>query len=240
MPELSTYTYAFLGGLLPALLWLWFWLKEDKKRPEPRGLIVFAFIAGMIAVPLVLPLEKFAAAHFTGFIMLVLWSASEEILKYLAAFFSVLKRKEMDEPVDAVMYMITVALGFAALENTFFLLNPLSDGNVIGGIITGYLRFVGATLLHVLASATIGLAIALSFYKSRAVKRIYLLTGIALAVILHSLFNFFIMESNGDQLFTVFLSVWAGIIILILLLEKVKRMRKPRKLFIRKTKHGAK
>jgi len=240
MPELDIYAYAFLGGLLPALLWLWFWLKEDKKRPEPRGLIVFAFAAGMIAVPLVLPLERFAAIHFTGFLMLMLWAASEEILKYLAAFFSVLKRKEMDEPVDAVMYMITVALGFAALENTFFLLNPLSEGNVIGGILTGNLRFVGATLLHVLTSATIGLAIALSFYKSRAIKRVYLLTGIALAITLHSLFNFFIMESNGEQLFTVFLSVWAGIIVLILLLEKVKRMRRPQKLFVRRTKYGAK
>jgi RsiW-degrading membrane proteinase PrsW (M82 family) len=47
--------YGLLGGLLPALLWLWFFLKEDSKRPEPKWLILAAFLAGMLAVILALP-----------------------------------------------------------------------------------------------------------------------------------------------------------------------------------------
>ena len=60
MLSFQTILFALLGGVLPALLWLWFWLKEDKKRPEPRGLILLAFIAGMLTVPVVLPFEKLA------------------------------------------------------------------------------------------------------------------------------------------------------------------------------------
>ena len=59
----EAFGYAFLGGLLPALLWLYFLLREDSRCPEPKLMILVAFLAGMIAVPLVLPIEQFAAAR---------------------------------------------------------------------------------------------------------------------------------------------------------------------------------
>ena len=140
----TTLLLVLSGGILPALLWLWFWLKEDKARPEPRGLIMLAFIAGMITVPLVIPLEKMACeivtqnsgclttGSFQGILLIVLWAAIEELMKYGSAVLTVLRRKAVDEPLDPVIYMITIALGFAALENTFFLMNPNLD--IFGGI----------------------------------------------------------------------------------------------------------
>ncbi|MBT3282981.1 PrsW family intramembrane metalloprotease [bacterium] len=225
MLSFQTILFALLGGVLPALLWLWFWLKQDKKRPEPRGLILLAFVVGMIAVPVVLPFEKFADSYFTGTAVIIIWSAIEEIFKYTFAYFAVLRRKAMDEPVDAVIYMITVALGFAALENTLFLINPITDGSFVDTIINGNLRFLGATLLHTLSSATIGVMIALSFYRKKALKKVYVVYGLIMAILLHSLFNFFIMKGSGDKLLTIFVFVWIGIVILILLFEKIKRIR---------------
>jgi|TARA_Y100000310_G_scaffold296014_1_gene327887 RsiW-degrading membrane proteinase PrsW (M82 family) len=227
MVSFQTLLFAFFGGILPALLWLWFWLKEDKKRPEPRGLIILTFIAGMIVVPIVLPFERFIDVSFTGPIVIILWATIEEIFKFAGAYFIVLRRKEVDEPIDAVIYMITIALGFAALENTLFLLNPLIDGDFINTIINSNLRFLGATLLHTLSSATVGIMIALSFYKSgKALKIIYTIFGLILATALHSLFNFFIIKESGDQMLTVFFFVWIGIMILILFFEKIKRIKK--------------
>ena len=233
MISAQTLLFALFGGLLPALLWLWFWLKEDKARPEPRGLILLSFIVGMIAVPLVLPFQKVAAVYFEATIAIALWAALEELFKYGAAYVAVLRRKEMDEPIDAVIYMITVALGFAALENTFFILNPLSDGNIVETFLTGNLRFLGATLLHTLSSATIGIAIALSFYKRISIKRIYVSIGVILSILLHTFFNLFIMNSNGEKALIVFLFVWLGIILLILFFEKIKRIKNPNQLFIK-------
>lgn len=233
MISFQTLLFALFGGIFPALLWLWFWLKEDKKRPEPRGLIILTFIAGMVAVPLVLPFEKFFDARFSGILVIVLWAATEEIFKFAGAYFAVLKRKEMDEPIDAVIYMITIALGFAALENTLFLLNPLIDGDFVNTIINGNLRFLGATLLHTLSSAAIGIMIALSFYRKKVFKKTYAFLGLILAIVLHTLFNFFIMKESGSQMLTVFFFVWIGIIILILLFEKIKRIKNPNKLSIK-------
>jgi protease PrsW len=227
MISAQTLLYALLGGILPALLWLWFFLKEDKRRPEPRGLILLSFIAGMIAVPLVVPFEKFVDGRFAGAAVIILWAGIEEIFKFGAAYIAVLKRKEMDEPIDTVIYMITVALGFAALENALFLLNPLTEGDIINTILHGNLRFVGAMLLHTLSSATIGVAMAFAFYKGRRLKKVYALFGVILAIVLHSLFNFSIINSDGEKMFAVFLSVWIGIIVIILLIEKIKLIISP-------------
>lgn len=226
MISFQTLLFALFGGIVPALLWLWFWLKEDKERPEPRGLIVLTFIAGMAAVLLVLPIERFFDVRFSGIFVIILWAATEEIFKFGGAYFVVLRRKEMDEPIDAVIYMITVALGFAALENTLFLLNPLIDGDFVKTIINGNLRFLGATLLHTLSSAMIGVMIALSFYRRKTLKKMYVLFGLILAIALHSLFNFFIMKESGGKMLTVFFFVWIGIIILILFFEKIKKIKK--------------
>ena len=37
---------AMLGGVLPALLWLTFWLMEDRCEPEPKRYLLLTFIAG--------------------------------------------------------------------------------------------------------------------------------------------------------------------------------------------------
>ena len=218
----ETILYAILGGIIPALLWLWFWRREDKLHPEPRRLILLAFIMGMLTIPFVIPIQKYVATIFSGGLLVLIWAATEEILKYSFAYFSVLRNKEMNEPIDGVMYMITVALGFAALENTLFLIEPLGEGRFIESIITGNFRFFGATLLHVLSSATVGVFIAFSFYKSRAKKLLYTGVGIILAILLHTLFNFSIINSNGINILLVFGFVWAGIIILLFTLERVK------------------
>ena len=163
-----------------------------------------------------------ATSFAVGGLLIFLWAAIEELLKYFAASLIILKKKAVDEPLDPIIYMITIALGFAAVENTLFLMNP--DLDLYNGIITGNLRFLGATLLHILASATIGVAMALSFYKSESIKKLYVRIGVLLSIVLHTLFNFFIIESNGEKILTVFAAVWIGVIVLLLFFEKVKRI----------------
>ena len=46
-----TLMYAILGGGIPAIFWLWFWLRqEDDENKEPRGLIALSFIFGIFLV----------------------------------------------------------------------------------------------------------------------------------------------------------------------------------------------
>lgn len=228
----DTLFFALLGGILPALLWLWFWLREDA-RPEPRRLIVRTFFAGIFIVPVALVLERYIDIYAGGAFLIIVWASIEEAAKFGAAYFAVLRLRDTDEPIDPLIYMITVALGFAAIENSLFLLDPLRNGNFLASIVTGNLRFFGATLLHTLSSSVVGLAMALPYYRRKVFRREILLCGIILASVLHSVFNFLILESSGSQVLVVFSGVWAGIIALIVFFEKVKRIKRPRFIYLK-------
>ena len=230
--DLYTLILAFAGGLVPALIWLWFWLKEDSSHPEPKRLIIATFIAGMIAVPLAFFAEKITFSFFgTGLMIVIVWAAIEELLKYGGAYFVAFrgicldKSVCVDEPLDPLIYMITVALGFSALENSMFLINPLLGGDTVSGILTGNLRFIGATLLHVVASAAIGLGKGLSFYKGNATKRVYFIVGITVAIILHALFNLSIILYKGQNIFLIFGVLWICVVALLLSFERIKKIK---------------
>ena len=179
----------------------------------------------MVAVGVVIPMEKFVQPFILSQTLLfTVWSAMEELIKYVMARLTVLHKHEDDEPIDSVIYMVTLALGFAAAENTLFLLSPLSGDTIMQTILTGDLRFVGATLLHVLSSAVIGVALALSFYKSKKQKRHYIVVGVILAAALHATFNFLILNTPEEHLLRTFGLVWLGLIVLLAMLEYIKRI----------------
>ena len=148
----------------------------------------------------------------------------EEYVKYLPVKFLIEKRGEFDEPVDAMIYMMTAALGFAALENALFLLKPFTLGNTAVGLLTGQLRFLGSTLLHTISSGTIGISMGLSFYMGGLTKKLYVLMGIVAAIALHSAFNFFIIQNEGGSILKVLAFLWIGAIMVMLLFEKLRRM----------------
>lgn len=219
----TTLGYAFLGGLLPSFIWLYFLLKEDARSPEPRSMITLAFIVGMLGVPLALPFEQYAKVHLVGNLsVLIAWATVEETLKYIMAVSFILWRRAVDETPDYVIYMITVALGFAAAENMLFLLAPLSTGNFGTTLFTGDLRFMGSTLLHVIASAAIGFALAFSA-RSRPMQRTILASlGLILAVALHTCFNMLIINAGASSALSAFFLVWVVAVIFFAAFEVLK------------------
>ena len=224
----KTLAVAFLGGIIPSLLWLWFWLKEDEEHPEPKGLLAIVFIMGMIAVIVVLPIQKFiqnSVSSYAG--ELILWASAEEILKYLAVLVVLYKTHNADQPIDWPIYLITAALGFAALENMLFLLKifPSSIGTTIS-LSTSNLRFLGANLLHAISSGIIGISMGISFFMQKWERNCFLFVGFFIAIALHSAFNFFIIRNDGNDFLKVLAFLWVVTIIIMLLFEKVRRMSK--------------
>jgi RsiW-degrading membrane proteinase PrsW (M82 family) len=250
--ESTYFAIALLCGLIPALFWVWFWLREDSLKPEPYFLIAISFIAGMAVVPVALNLQMiildvypngdnillwlssglpFLAPTLESFInsnstagtdAIIYWVVIEEVLKYAFVLILVFWNREVDEPIDMLIYMIVVALGFSALENALYIYNPLVAGDYLGSTLNGSFRFLGASLLHVLASGTIGVFLALSYYRSKLTQVYFGTVGLFIAIILHALFNFFIMDNSGETILVVFLFVWMGVILLFLLFEKIK------------------
>jgi RsiW-degrading membrane proteinase PrsW (M82 family) len=225
--QASTFIYALLAGLLPSLIWLWFWIREDV-HPEPRKAIIAAFFAGVGAVIVAIFVEKYIADfQFNSSLQYTLWAAAEEILKYLAVALIALSTRNNDEPIDAMIYCITAALGFAALENTLFLIQPLAGGEIAQSIVTGNMRFVGATLVHVVSSAVVGFGLGFVFYRGYIAKIIAVIVGLSAAITLHAAFNLSIINAGTADTLKAFAWVWGAVVILMVLFEEVKVV-KPR------------
>ncbi len=195
-------------GLIPGFAWMIFYLKEDP-HPEPKSLIWEIFFAGAVSTFIVLGLQVLFNNWATmqgiaqyGFISLLGLAAIEEVFKFGAAFLIVdHHRKDFDEPVDAMIYMIVAALGFATIENIAAAFN---SPEII--FETTSLRFIGATLLHTLSSGLVGYFWAKSIIFQR--KNI-LVMGMATAILLHTIFNYLIIEFEPVVVPTIFLIIFA-------------------------------
>ncbi len=235
--------FFILLGLLPSLFWLGYYLKKDI-HPEPKRMIIRVFFLGMAIAPVAAiaemlwanatktlicnPLPRLCGETnpFFFFQLIIGIAAIEEYAKYYVVRRRVLPTREFDEPVDAMVYLIVSALGFAALENIFILVAPnlsniiqsfsqiflesfgvlspepilsptLNLGNAFS--ILGF-RFFGATFLHALASATVGYFLALSFFRPRHHRIWLILAGLSLATVLHAFYNYFIITLDMESL----------------------------------------
>src|SRR3989344_3254812 len=115
-------------GLTPSLVWLYFYSRKDC-HPEPKNLLAQTFLMGIIISPIAILLQfSFAQLASTatgisqaatqGSSYFFLWAAAvEEVIKFYAVRMLILRNPEFDEPIDAMIYMITAGLGFAAMEN---------------------------------------------------------------------------------------------------------------------------
>jgi RsiW-degrading membrane proteinase PrsW (M82 family) len=121
-----------------------------------------------------------------------------------------------------MIYFITAALGFAALENTIFIMGPLSAGNVLVSFVTGNLRFVGATLVHVVSSGAIGFCLGFAFYRGRFAKFAAWIIGLGVAVTIHASFNLAIAQASAMDTLKTFGWIWGAVVIVIVLFEEVK------------------
>jgi len=186
--------------------------------------LTFAF--GMLAVPLVLLPERFAEATLApGLAVWTAWAVIEEVAKYIVVAIFILPRRAVNESPDYVIYLVTIALGFAAAENALFLLEPVISGDVLVSIQTSDLRFIGSTLLHLVASASIGFALAFSYRKTPALRTLYASGGLILAVALHTAFNTLIIKGDGTTALSAFLLVWSAAVVFLALFEILKYFR---------------
>lgn len=195
--------FIFLG-LLPSFAWLFFFLKEDI-HPEPKKMIAKVFFAGAFVTLIVITLQILVSKILNPWgitnhdlVAFALFGLIEETFKFFAAYLIIRKSRFFDEPVDAMIYMVVAALGFAAVENVAIMMQLSLISDVVG-IIT--LRFVGATLLHALSSGLVGYYWAKGIISSRRsgngkTIRNFIIKGLILATLLHAAFNYLILISR--------------------------------------------
>jgi len=235
--DFRLFLYIFFGAL-PALVWLSYYLRKDI-HPEPRLMIFKVFLWGsFITLPVFLIQLGLASlltqANLPTFVISLLYwfvviALTEEFFKYIVVRGKVFNSCHLDEPLDIMLYMIISALGFAALENILYLFSPadnLTFNQILNNtLIISFIRFIGATFLHTLASGTLGYFLALSFYETK--NKIWLfLTGLSIAAIAHGLYNFSIVTFKMPLQFVVPVTILTTLAIFVIwAFNRVKKMK---------------
>jgi len=221
-------------GLIPSLVWLSFYLKKDC-HPEPKHLLIQTFLMGISISPLAILLQQ-SFSGLSGVLNFELFrqntpsffiwaSFVEEFLKFFAVYLIVVRNPNFDEPIDAMIYMITAALGFAAIENILVMFSLIAVNTNVA-LNTLALRFVGATLLHALASGLVGYFLSMSWFFHEHKKKL-IMFGLAVATLFHAAFNLLIASTQESAnpavglVYTTFLLIILAFLIAILF-DKIK------------------
>ena len=178
-------------ALLPGFLLLYFILFMDRKEKEPLALVTKIMVLGAFSVVPVAIAEHFLAllpiygggkllnALTTAFIQ-VAWV--EELAKLGVVMLFAWHNKNFNEENDGIVYVGASALGFAMLENIFYVLDR--------GITVGIMRSITAIPLHTFSGVIMGYYVGLAKFSptGKKVKK-NLIKGFVLAYLLHGVYD---------------------------------------------------
>jgi RsiW-degrading membrane proteinase PrsW (M82 family) len=184
---------AFALAVVPALLLVRYYYRQDRARPEPKGLVVKVFLYGvlsaLVAVPLELLVGQFQRAFDPRSIWYPLFKAFivaglvEEYLKLTVVRLTAYRTPAFDEVMDGVVYTVVAGMGFACLENVLYVMG--------GSLGTALVRAFTAVPLHAVASGLMGYYLGLArFAASRGAQQALITRGLLTAVGIHGLYDF--------------------------------------------------
>ncbi len=190
-------------AVVPMLLYALFLWWMDRYEKEPLSLILAAFLWGAIPaiilsliaqIILDIPVSDLLGSDLgTELIGASLIAPITEepfkglMLLLLFWFF----RREIDTPVDGILYGGLVGFGFATTENFFYFLSAYEMGGSGQLLVLAFFRAVLFGLNHALFTGCTGLGIALARTSSRRSVRIVApFIGLAVGITLHALHNF--------------------------------------------------
>lgn len=199
------FLFALVSAVAPGLFWLWFVYSKDRYEPEPKKLIAKAFFVGMaVTVPAILLELLF---HVNDYITIVAGApVIEELMKFLGVYLFFFRKKDFNEPVDGIVYSAAVALGFATLENTGYVLSAMLGGEFVT---VSVMRALLSVPGHFLFSTVWGYG--LGVVKFRKKKKNFLAYTLLAAMALHGAFNFLVTNLSWVALLFIFFTafIWA-------------------------------
>jgi len=179
--------------ILPSLLIVAFFVKSDR-FPEPTSQIIKIFMFGVfLCIPAFLINTELSYIYANTDIDEALISSFlsaapvEEVLKFTVLYSLVYKMKDFNEPIDGIVYGVTVSLGFATLENIYYVYF-LSDYFDTTSQSLALLRSFSAIPAHGIFGATMGYF----FMKYAFIKKENnLALCMIVPILLHGAYNYF-------------------------------------------------
>lgn len=189
MEWLSVITAAVAPGI--ALL-VYFYLK-DLYDSEPIHMVARVFLYGVLLVFPTMVLQRTLVVGLGESPFLFAFGitgAVEEFLKWFILYYAIYKHTVFDEPYDAIVYAVSVSLGFATLENVIYaLLNSFSFSALL---FRAFLPVSG----HALFAVMMGYYMGKAKFGDPGNKNWLLFKSLAIPIFLHGLFDYILMQTK--------------------------------------------
>ena len=206
-------------AILPGLIIAFLIYRTDKFEKETPWPLILSYFFGMFLTLPSMYMEGLGTSlgweESNNLLFLFLFSTlivgfSEEITKYLGLLFFPYTQRFFNEPMDGIIYAVMIGMGFATLENLLY-----ADRY---GLDTVLVRAFTAVPAHgvfaIISGYYVGLA---KFTPSRRIT--YLLLGILLPVLLHGIYDFFILQNHFEWMMSfatltvLFCGYWSWVLI---------------------------
>ena len=178
---------------LVLLCYLWL----DRWEPEPPRLLVLAFLWGAsIAIVVSVLLEAYIESAInpgqtaTSFVTVaVVAPVVEEAAKgmFLLIMMTGRRRNELNSLTDCLVYAGVVAVGFAWLEDIFY----IADGETLASsLVTAAMRLIMGPFAHPLFTTFTGVGVYFALRRRNTLAKVgYVVLGYLAAVVMHGLWN---------------------------------------------------
>lgn len=180
-----------LFGLLPAVIFLAALLLLDSYKLVRLRAVLLAFAAGWVALLLchvlndrLLALSGIGVPAFTRYVAPV----TEETAKS-AHVFLLIRTRRLGFTIDAAILGFAVGAGFGILENVFYL-RLIPDASLL----TWVLRGCGTAVMHGSTTAVLAILALRPGARDEELRWHHFLLGLAVAVLLHSVYNHFLVS----------------------------------------------
>lgn len=194
-------------ALAPCLFLLWYFYNRDRYEPEPKRKILKVFLLGalmvipaaIIEIIFITIVDTMTSGTVYIFILaFIIVAPTEELLKFYTVKRWAYRSIEFDEVMDGIVYTVSASLGFATVENIFYVLSQ--------GIGTGIARAFLAVPGHAFFGALMGYYIGRAKFDKKKEKQL-IMRGILFAILVHGIYNFLLLTKTAFALLVIILLV---------------------------------
>ena len=204
-------------AIFPAIFFMIYIYRNDDKEKEPPLLLLKCIIGGLLSVPIAIILEMIseqvvyyllenvvtATQVNYGILTAIFVGLIEEGAKFFFLYKFTWKDKAFNYRFDGIVYAVFVSLGFAALENVFYVFNYGTGVALQRALLTipGHMSFAVYMGLYY------GHAKVAEALNNPDVKALNLKASYAFAVLLHTIFDATLMVESDIGLIFFFIFV---------------------------------